>query len=79
LRGCAVSRLRGCAVARLRGSALNKRHQMFEVLSPVAMAIWPETSHLVNKKVTQNNKKSGLTTDGHRWTRTLKETLKANG
>jgi hypothetical protein len=37
LRGCAVARLRGCAVARLRGSALNKRHQIFLILSSVAL------------------------------------------
>ena len=35
----AVARLRGSAVARFRGSALNKRHQMFQVVSSAALLI----------------------------------------
>lgn len=45
--------------ARLRGSALNKRHQMFQVLSSAAMSIWPKKPPPCQTKVRQNDEKIG--------------------
>jgi hypothetical protein len=58
---CTIARLRGCAVARLRGCALNKRHQMFVVLSPVAFFTFGHKPAILStKKLAKMKKKTGV-------------------